>query len=144
MEKKLYRNYTRILHVVLNKWQKQHLTKQQLYSLLLLISQIIKEDKQNMLGTTGEVGPNSITRSFFGLLRINTPVLADQKMSLPPRGLVVLFYGVSTLFGSFNAELSYFDKSFKQFSLVPAQFFVYTELNFKTVLFQMIQFNIST
>ena len=32
--------------------------------------------------------------------------------------LVVLFYGVSTLFGSFNAELSHFDKSFKQFNLV--------------------------
>ena len=30
--------------------------------------------------------------------------------------LVVLFYGVSTLFGSFNAELS-LDKSLKQFSL---------------------------
>ena len=32
--------------------------------------------------------------------------------------LVVMFYGISTLFGSFNAELSLFDKSFKQFSLV--------------------------
>ena len=32
--------------------------------------------------------------------------------------MVVLFYGASTLFGSFNAELSNFDKSFKQFSLV--------------------------
>ena len=31
---------------------------------------------------------------------------------------VVLLYGVSTLFGSFNAELCNFDKSFKQFSLV--------------------------
>ena len=34
--------------------------------------------------------------------------------------LVVLFDGVSTLFVSFNAELSHFDKSFKQFSLVKA------------------------
>ena len=32
--------------------------------------------------------------------------------------LVVLFYGVSTLFESFDAELSHFDKSFKQFGLV--------------------------
>ena len=29
-----------------------------------------------------------------------------------------LFYGVSTFFRSFNAKLSHFDKSFKQFSLV--------------------------
>ena len=28
------------------------------------------------------------------------------------------FYGVSTLFGSFNAESSHFDKRLKQFSLV--------------------------
>ena len=33
-------------------------------------------------------------------------------------GWLVSFYDVSTLFGSFNAELSHFDKSFKQFSLV--------------------------
>ena len=32
--------------------------------------------------------------------------------------LVVLFNGVSTHFGSFNAELCHFDKNFKQFSLV--------------------------
>ena len=30
--------------------------------------------------------------------------------------LVSWFYGVSTLFGSFNAELRHFDKSFKQLS----------------------------
>ena len=30
---------------------------------------------------------------------------------------VVLFYSVSTLFGSFNTELSHFDESFKRFSL---------------------------
>ena len=28
------------------------------------------------------------------------------------------FYGVSTIFVSFNSELSHLDKSFKQFSLV--------------------------
>ena len=32
--------------------------------------------------------------------------------------LFVLLYAVSTLFGPFNAELSHFDKSFKQFNLV--------------------------
>ena len=32
--------------------------------------------------------------------------------------LIVLFYGISTLFGSINAELNNFDKRFKQFSLV--------------------------
>ena len=31
--------------------------------------------------------------------------------------LVVLFYGISTLFRSFNTKLSHSDKSFKQFSL---------------------------
>ena len=31
---------------------------------------------------------------------------------------VALFYGVSTLFGLFNAELIHLNKSFKQFSLV--------------------------
>ena len=51
--------------------------------------------------------------------------------------LVVLFYGVSTLFGSFQTKLSYFDKSFIQFSVV-------FRLNVKTVLFQTIQSNIST
>ena len=32
--------------------------------------------------------------------------------------LVVWFYGVSTIFGSFNAKLNHFDKSFKKFGLV--------------------------
>ena len=36
------------------------------------------------------------------------------------------FYGVSTLFGSFNAKWSHFDKSFKPFS------FVYIQLNLKS------------
>ena len=31
--------------------------------------------------------------------------------------VIVLFYGVSTLFGLFNTESNHFDKSFKQFSL---------------------------
>ena len=48
--------------------------------------------------------------------------------------LVVLFYGVSTLFRSFNTELN-----FKQFSLASV-----CSLNVKTVLFQEIQFSISS
>ena len=36
--------------------------------------------------------------------------------------LFVLFYGVSTLFWSFNAELSHFDQSLKQFILEWAYF----------------------
>ena len=32
--------------------------------------------------------------------------------------LIILFYGISTLFGSFNAQLSHFDKSFQQFNSV--------------------------
>ena len=51
--------------------------------------------------------------------------------------LVGLFYRVSILFGSFNAELN-----FKQFSISIV--FVYKQLNVKTVLFQTIQFSIST
>ena len=54
--------------------------------------------------------------------------------------LAILFYGVSTLSGSFKAELSHFDKSFKQLNLVKVQFFVYTKLHVKTILFQTIQF----
>ena len=57
-----------------------------------------------------------------------------------PCWLVVLFYSISTLFGSFIVELNHFDKSFKQLSKA----FVYTQLNIKTVLFQTIQFSIST
>ena len=53
---------------------------------------------------------------------------------------VALFYGVSNLFGSFNAELSHFEKVFKQPSLV----YFFTLLNVKTVLFQTIQCNIRT
>ena len=54
--------------------------------------------------------------------------------------LIVLLYGVSTILGSFNAELSHFDKfQTTQFSII----FVYTQLNVKTVLFQTIQFSIS-
>ena len=42
IEKKLNENYTRMLHAVFNKSWKQHSTKQQLYSHLLLISQTIQ------------------------------------------------------------------------------------------------------
>ena len=58
--------------------------------------------------------------------------------------LVVSFYGISTLFGSFNAKLSHSDKTFKQFSLIKVQFVVYSQLHVKTVLFQTIQFCINT
>ena len=51
---------------------------------------------------------------------------------------VVLFYGVSNLFGLFNIELSYFDKSFQQYI-----FLVYTQINVKT-RFQTIQFIVIT
>ena len=52
--------------------------------------------------------------------------------------LVGWFYGFSTLFGLFNAELSHFDKSFTQLSLAWIQFFVYTQLNVETALFHTI------
>ena len=47
-----------MLHAVLNKSWEQHPTKQQLCSHLTPISQTI-QDKQNLLGTGGEVGMNS-------------------------------------------------------------------------------------
>ena len=58
-----------------------------------------------------------------------------QKIVYPSVGwLVRWFYGVSTLFGSFNAELN-----FTQFSLTEVH-----SLNVKTVRFQLIQFSIYT
>ena len=39
--------------------------------------------------------------------------------------LVGLFYGVSTVSGPFIADLSHFDKSFKQFSLVYIYIYIY-------------------
>ena len=41
------------------------------------------------------------------------------------------------------AELSHFDKNFKQSGSVKVHFFVYIQLHIKTVLFQAIQFSIS-
>ena len=57
--------------------------------------------------------------------------------------LVVLFYGVSTFFESFNAELSYFEvsKNSVQYKYI---IFIYTQLNVKTVIFQTIQLSIRT
>ena len=52
--------------------------------------------------------------------------------------LVYLFDCISTVFGSFNVELSHFDK------VQAIQILVYTQLNIKTVLFQTIQFCIRT
>ena len=53
--------------------------------------------------------------------------------------LVVLFYGISTLSGTLNAELNY-QKIQSSISIV----FVYKQLNVKIILFQTIQFSIST
>ena len=52
-----------------------------------------------------------------------------------------LFYRVLSLFGSLNAELNNFEKTFKQFIIV--YFLVYQELNVKTVLFKTLQICIS-
>ena len=56
--------------------------------------------------------------------------------------LVVLFYGISTLFGSFNGKLSHFDKSPNKSVSYKYRFCMYTDV--KTVRFQAIQFSIST
>ena len=50
----------------------------------------------------------------ISLQRLPTTTTTTQRVSW----LVILFYSVSTLLGSFNAELSHFDKSLKYFSLV--------------------------
>ena len=59
---------------------------------------------------------------------------------------VVSFYGVSTRFGSFNAELSHFDKRlYIWFSFMSHQPIVgYLMPNLWTVQFQTIQFSVST
>ena len=62
--------------------------------------------------------------------------------------LVGWFYGVSTLFESFNAELCQFDKSLhvskpSYLQIYKSTIFFRTQLNVKTVLFQTIQFSIS-
>ena len=43
--------------------------------------------------------------------------------------VVLLFYGVPTIFGSFNAELSHFGKNFKQFSLVWVRFSLHSKMS---------------
>ena len=50
MEKKLGGNYTRMLHVVLNKSWKQHPTKQQVYGHLLLIWEAIQVRRTRRMG----------------------------------------------------------------------------------------------
>ena len=59
---------------------------------------------------------------------------------------LVGFYGVLTIVGYLisNPFYAYKQFYFKQFSLAQVQFFVYTQLNVKTVLFQTIQFSTST
>ena len=50
---------------------------------------------------------------------------------------LVSFYGISTIVGYLMPN-TYKQFYFKQFSLAQVQFFVYTQLNVKTVLFQTI------
>ena len=57
--KKLDRNYTKMVCVVLKKFWKQHLTKQQLYGHSPPISQTIQSKTNKTLGTAGEVRTNS-------------------------------------------------------------------------------------
>ena len=49
MEKKQDENYTRMLGAALNKFWKQHPTRQQLYSHLILISQTIQARRRQLL-----------------------------------------------------------------------------------------------
>ena len=64
----------------------------------------------------------------------------DWSLAARDSWLVGIFYAVSTFFGSFNTELSYFDKT--KFSISTR--FVYIQLNVKTVLFQTTRFSIYT
>ena len=58
-------------------------------------------------------------------------------------GWLFCYMAYQNLIRSFNAELSHFDKTFKQFSLAWVQFCLHINSS-KTVLFQTIKFSIST
>ena len=75
-EEKLDANPTRMLSTALNKSWKQHPTKHQLYGHLPPISQIIQEMQTRH---AEEVRINSLAVVFYGLLSMDTPVLADQQ-----------------------------------------------------------------
>ena len=59
MEKKLDRNYTRMLRAILNKSWRQHLTKQWLYGHLPPFPKTIKVRRTRHVGQSGELGMNS-------------------------------------------------------------------------------------
>ena len=81
---------------------------------------------------------NKIVQKFQVKKKINQ----NERILLAVGWFVVLFYGISTFFGSFNTKLSHFEKfQTIMFSIV---FFIYVQLNAKTVLFETIQFYIST
>ena len=65
---------------------------------------------------------------------VGRSLVSHIKISLHHIHMVVLFYSVLTLFGSFNTEFN-----FKQFSLAEVR-----SLNVKTVIFKAIQFSIGT
>ena len=117
--------------------------KRNLRRTVLLISWHVENNSQS-LGTNDSRNWKSEEESRPSRQQYYWDQLEYSKKSRKPDLLVVLFYGVSTLFEQFNTELSHFDKHFKQFNLVLVQFFVYSQLNVKTVLFQTFQFGIST
>ena len=72
-------NYKRMLHAILNKSWKQHPTKQQLYDHLPLILQTIQV-RQIRHVEHYWISRNKLKLTFsYGLLHIDTPVLADQR-----------------------------------------------------------------
>ena len=66
---------TKMLCAVLNKSRKQHPTKKQLYSHLSPITQAFNWDKD----IAGEVSMNSKATFPYGLLHMDTSMLADQQ-----------------------------------------------------------------
>ena len=76
---KLEGNYIRMLCVILNKSWKQHSTKQQLYGHLPPLWKTIQIRQTRPVGHSWRSKDKLISDIFYGLLHMDTLVLADQQ-----------------------------------------------------------------
>ena len=81
MEKKLLKNYARMLCAVLNKSWKQYPRKQQVYNHLASILLAIQIRRSRHRGIACEARMNSYVTFPYGLQCMDTPVLADLHTS---------------------------------------------------------------